>query len=60
MSRTIKLEDHVYSRLARLQVGRETFSQTVERLIFIRDKAVEMIQINAGGAAFEEWKANQK
>ncbi len=33
MSKTIKVEDHVYTELTKLQGVRETYSQTVQRLI---------------------------
>ncbi len=47
MSKTIKVEDHVYAMLTLLQRGKETYSQTVQRLINIELDVRQFInQIN--------------
>ena len=56
MSHTIKLEDHVYEKLQKFQDKRETYSQTVERLLAIPGELEDVLSILEGQAKFEEWK----
>ena len=56
MSHTIKLEDHVYESLQNFQDKRETFSQTVERLLALPGELNNVLSILEGQAKFEEFK----
>lgn len=45
MSHTIKLEDQVFEKLQSLQGHRETYSQTVERLIRVVQTLDQVVEI---------------
>ncbi len=51
MSKTIKVDDHVYTRLTTLQRPRETYSQTVDRLINVSDNVTRFI-VEIGASKF--------
>jgi predicted CopG family antitoxin len=44
MSKTIKVEDHVYAMLTDLQRGKETYSQTVQRILYVNRDLASFIE----------------
>ena len=54
MSKTIKLEDKVYNDLTDLMAPKETYSQVVERILFLFDKMGELRNILEGAVAFRK------
>lgn len=52
MSKTIKLEDKVYDKLTDLMGPKETYSQVVERILFLFDKMGELQNVLEGAIAF--------
>lgn len=54
MSKTIKLEDEVYTSLERWRAKRETFSEAVARLIRIQDAVQQLQDVIEGQIAFRE------
>lgn len=59
MSKTIKLEDSVYTRLENFRGKRETFSQAVDLLLTIRDKVGMLRDVLEGSIKFREFEANE-
>lgn len=54
MSKTIKLEDRVHRELEDIQLKKETFSQTVARLINLHHQFVKLFSSHATGHLGEE------
>jgi len=59
MSKTIRLEDQVYTRLETFRGKRETFSEAVDRLLTMLEKVGELRDVLEGQAKFQEWKHEQ-
>lgn len=59
MSKTIRLEDEVYNRLDNIRGKRETFSQSVDRLVKIHDGLGMITDIIEGNRKLEELKAER-
>lgn len=59
MSKTIKLDDRVYSLLEELRDKRETFSQAVEKLLFIRARLDRLLGVIDGRISAEEHKRRE-
>ena len=53
MSKTIKLEDRVYDRLTTLLLPKQSYSQTVERVLDLFDKMGELRSVLEGAVAFK-------
>jgi len=53
VSKTIKLEDRVYDRLTGLLLPKQSYSQTVERVLDLFDKMVELRSVLEGAVAFK-------
>ena len=60
MSKSIKVSDEVYNGLLQFAEKRQTFSQTIERLLVLVEKMGELRDILAGGINFEAWKQEQR
>ena len=56
MSKTVKLEDQVYTRLDSFQQKHETKSQAISRLLDMLEKVGELRSILEGQVAFREWQ----
>lgn len=52
MSKTIKLEDAVYARLEGFRGKRETFSESVDRLLTMLEKVGELRDVLEGQIAY--------
>ncbi len=59
MSRAIKVEDQVYTKLDLIRDKGETFSQIIERLLEARLKMFEMLSMVEGVLRYQEWKQKQ-
>lgn len=56
MSKTIRVEDEVYTELEAVRDKRETFSQAIARLIDVRRMVLGIEPILRGQQAFQEFK----
>lgn len=59
MSKTVKLEDQVYTRLDDFRDKHETFSEAVERLLRARDDMCRLVDVLEGQIRFKEWQREQ-
>ena len=59
MSKTIKLEDQVYSTLDEFRDKHETYSQAVERLLALLSKVGELRSILEGQVNYAQFKATE-
>ena len=60
MSKSIKLQDDVYSNLDQARGKGETFSQVVDRLLDLRLMLLLADPILRGQKAYQEWKDAKK
>ena len=56
MPKNIQLKDEVYARLESVRGKRETFSETVELLLSLREKITELVSVLEGQIKFHEWQ----
>lgn len=56
MSKTIKVTEEVFQRLRNAQEKRETYSQTVERLLKIREHILDFITVVEGMVEYQEFQ----
>ena len=59
MSKVIKVENHIYTALDQLRVGRQTFSDVIEELLKSRLKILESMNFLEGQLKFREWQRDQ-
>ena len=59
MSKTVKLEDAVYTRLDTFQQKHETKSQAISRLLDMLDKVGDLRSILEGQVKFREFQKEQ-
>lgn len=59
MSKTIKLEEQVYSKLEEFRDKRETFSEAVERLLELPQGIFNLVNVLEGSIAFSEKQRDQ-
>lgn len=59
MSKVIKVENHIYTALDQLRVGRQTFSDVIEELLKSRLKILEAMSALEGQLKFREWQREQ-
>lgn len=60
MTKTIKLKDEVYTKLETFRGKRETFSESIDRLLTMLDKVGELRNILEGQLNFEKHKQAQR
>lgn len=58
-SKVIKVENHIYTALDQLRVGRQTFSDVIEDLIKSRLKMLEAMSALEGQLKFREWQRQE-
>lgn len=59
-SKTIKLPQDVYDRLAAQVTGRETFAQTITRLLNAREAIIMFINQVTGQQEYQEWRKRRE
>ncbi len=59
MSKSIKVSEEIYQKLIEIHEGRDTFGQTVERLIKVKEGVEILIRVVEGNKAYAEYQAKQ-
>jgi len=59
MSKVIKVENHIYTALDQLRVGRQTFSDVIEELLKSRLLILNAMNALEGQLKFREWQREQ-
>ena len=59
MSKAIKVEDHIYTSLDRLRVGRSTFSDVIKELLQARQTTMEAMSMLEGQLKYREWQRQE-
>lgn len=59
MSKTIRLEDQVYNDLDEIREKRETFSQSIERLLKVQVKVSELVMVLEGSTKLPEFQQDK-
>ncbi len=59
MSKAIKVEDHIYTSLDLLRVGRRTFSDVIMELLKARLTILEAMSLLEGQLKYREWQRQE-